>query len=160
MGAQRQTDLPVRPDRQSWLTYHHSSDHESRDNAPTTSKSSVDGNPRYRFDELDVHRSDRQRILIVHDRSSGQEMALRFTPLEYAVLVPLIERFGQPVATTTLYQAAFAMPCMSRDDRRLYRHIDRIRPKLSPLGLVIRSVSHHGYVLLKVQDEGQVWTGR
>lgn len=157
MGVQRQTDLSVRQEQQSLQMYHHSSDQEPRDriNLARTHER-ADGNPHYQFDELVVHRSDRQRILIVHDRSNGHEMALRFTPLEYAVLVPLIERFGQPVAAETLYQAAFAMPRAPRDDRRLYRHIDRIRPKLSPLGIVIRSVAHHGYVLLKVQDSANM----
>ena len=153
MGVQRRTDLPSRRESRAWRSYHQPSDPEPRGHAPMTSQNSADGSPHYQFDELDVHRSDRQRILIVHDRSSGHEMALRFTPLEYAVLVPLIERFGQPVAAETLYQAAFAMPHAPRDDRRLYRHIDRLRPKLSPLGIVIRSVAHHGYILLKAPDD-------
>jgi DNA-binding response OmpR family regulator len=156
MGVPRQTDLLVRHEQQGLRAYHYSPGYES--SHPVRSEmitESADGNSHYQFDELVIHRSDRERILIVRDRSSGHEIALRFTPLEYAVLVPLIERFGQPVAAETLYQAAFAIPRVPHDDRRLYRHIDRIRPKLSPLGMVIRSVSHHGYVLLKVQDDGQ-----
>lgn len=157
MGVQRQTDLSGRQEHRGWQAYRHSSNDEpSHPDRSVTMPGSTDGNSPYQFDEFVVHRSDRQRILIVHDRSSGHEIALRFTPLEYAVLVPLIERFGQPVSSETLYQAAFAMPCAPRDDRRLYRHIDRIRPKLSPLGMVIRSVAHHGYVLLKVQDSANM----
>ena len=155
MGIQRHTDLSVRQEHQGWQTYRHSSNDESSQFVRSaTISGSADGTSPYQFDEFVVHRSDRQRILIVHDRSNGHEMALRFTPLEYAVLVPLIERFGQPIASETLYQAAFAMPRAPRDDRRLYRHIDRIRPKLSPLGIVIRSVAHHGYVLLKAPNDG------
>jgi hypothetical protein len=30
----------------------------------------------------------------------------------------------------------------------LYRHVDHIRSKLSPFGLMIRSVIDHGYILL------------
>ncbi len=156
MGVQRQADLLARQE-QRWQRYRDSPNDKTgehtRSEAPP---SSTDGNLHYQFDELVVHRSDGQRILIVHDRSSGHEIALRFTPLEYAVLVPLIECFGQPVASETLYQAAFAMPRAPRDDRRLYRHIDRIRPKLSPLGMVIRSVAHQGYALLKVQDDPHI----
>ncbi len=110
----------------------------------------------YQFDGLNVRRNDAQRILIVRDLHSGYETILRFTPLEYAVLVPLLDHYERPVAAETLYRVAFAEPCSPRDDRRLYRHIDRIRPKLSPLGMVIRSVAHHGYVLLKVEQDAQV----
>ncbi|HEU5348927.1 MAG TPA: helix-turn-helix domain-containing protein [Ktedonobacterales bacterium] len=153
MGVQRQTGLLARQE-QRWQRYRDSPNNEPSDRAyPATMQSTAKSNLHYQFDEFVVHRSDGQRILIVHDRSSGHELALRFTPLEYAVLVPLIERFGQPVAAETLYRAAFAMSRAPRDDRRLYRHIDRIRPKLSPLGMVIRSVAHHGYVLMKAPDE-------
>ncbi len=107
----------------------------------------------YQFDGLTVRRNDAQRVLIVRDLNSGYETVLRFTPLEYAVLVPLLDHYEHPVAAETLYRAAFAEPYSPRDDRRLYRHVDRMRPKLSPLGMVIRSVTHHGYVLLKVQDD-------
>lgn len=106
----------------------------------------------YQFDGLNVRRNDAQRVLIVRNLNSGYETVLRFTPLEYAVLVPLLDHYERPVAAETLYRAAFAAPCSPRDDRRLYRHIDRMRPKLSPLGMVIRSVVHHGYVLLRVPD--------
>lgn len=155
MSVQRQID-PLTRQEQRWRQYRDSPHDAASDRVhPATVRESTDGNgnQHYEFDELVVHRSDGQRILIVHDRSSGHELALRFTPLEYAVLVPLIEQFGQPVAAETLYQAAFAMSHAPRDDRRLYRHIDHIRPKLSPLGMVIRSVARHGYILLKAPDD-------
>ena len=110
----------------------------------------------YQLDELYICLNDAQRILIVRDLKSGYETALRFTPLEYAVLVPLLEHYERPVAADTLYQAAFATSWAPRDDRRLYRHIDRMRPKLSPVGIVIRSVAHHGYVLLKAPIDDDV----
>ena len=106
----------------------------------------------YQFGSLYVRRNDGQRILIVHDLKHGYETVLRFTPLEYAVLVPLLENYERPVAASTLYQVAFASPLAPSNDRRLYRHIDRMRSKLSPLGLMIRSVNQYGYLLLAEAD--------
>ena len=37
----------------------------------------------------------------------------------------------------------------ARDARRTYYHIDRLRPRLSPFGLLIRTVIDHGYMLLR-----------
>jgi DNA-binding response OmpR family regulator len=103
----------------------------------------------YNFDGLAVHRSDAQRVLIVRDLNEGFETVLRFTPLEYAILVPLLEQYGRLVTWEQLSREAFASPHhLPPTDRRLYRHVDHIRSKLSPFGLMIRSVIDHGYILL------------
>ena len=144
MSMRRQADLPVRRDEQGKPAFH-----RLQDRIANAGNESTKG---YQFDGLHVRRSDGQRSLIVHDLSGGYETILRFTPLEYAVLVPLLEHYERPVAADILYQAAFASSWVPHNDRRLYRHIDRMRPKLSPLGMVIRSVAHHGYILLMVPD--------
>src|SRR5258706_1157148 len=103
----------------------------------------------YTLDGLAVHRSDAQRVLILRDLNRGFETVLRFTPLEYAILVPLLEQYGRLVTWEQLSREAFASPHhLPPDDRRLYRHVDHIRSKLSPFGLMIRSVIDHGYILL------------
>lgn len=152
MGIQRQADLPVRQDERSRSKVHGLQDHMAGDIAHMTALRNGVGMTSYQFDGLNVRRNDAQRVLIVHDLKSGYETVLRFTPLEYAVLVPLLEHYERPVAADVLYQAAFASSWVPHNDRRLYRHIDRMRPKLSPLGMVIRSVAHHGYILLMVPD--------
>lgn len=152
MGIQRQADLPVRQDERSRPKVHGLQDHMAGDIAQMTALRNDMGMTSYQFDGLNVRRNDAQRVLIVHDLKSGYETVLRFTPLEYAVLVPLLEHYERPVAADTLCRAAFASSWAPHDDRRLYRHIDRMRPKLSPLGIVIRSVAHHGYVLLMAPD--------
>jgi DNA-binding response OmpR family regulator len=103
----------------------------------------------YNLDGLEIHRSDAERVLIVRDLNEGFETVLRFTPLEYAILVPLLEQYGRLVTWEQLSREAFASPHhLPPNDRRLYRHVDHIRSKLSPFGLMIRSVIDHGYILL------------
>ena len=156
MSMRRQADLPCRQEEPSRQTYRKLQDHiPGNPDRLSVSQNSM-GLTGYQFDGLSFRRNDLQRILIVHDLSSGYEAVLRFTPLEYAVLMPLLEHFERPVAAETLYQAAFASSHVPRDDRRLYRHIDRMRPKLSSLGIVIRSVAHHGYILLKAPDAAEL----
>lgn len=108
----------------------------------------------YNLDGLVIRRSDAQRVLILRDPNGGFETVLRFTPLEYAILVPLLEQYGCLVTWEQLSREAFASPQhLPPDDRRLYRHVDHIRSKLSPFGLMIRSVIDHGYILLaEVED--------
>lgn len=96
-----------------------------------------------------VHRSDAQRVLIVRDLKRGYEIVLRFMPLEYTILVPLLQKYGYLVSWETLSREAFASPYhLPPDDRLLYRHVDRICSKLNPFGLMIWSMIDHGYILL------------
>ena len=39
------------------------------------------------------------------------------------------------------------------DVRRTYYHIDKLRPRLNPYGLLIRTVIDHGYMLLRETEE-------
>ncbi len=64
----------------------------------------------YTLDGLAVHRSDAQRVLILRDLNRGFETVLRFTPLEYAILVPLLEQYGRLVTWEQLSREAFASP--------------------------------------------------
>jgi DNA-binding response OmpR family regulator len=108
----------------------------------------------YNLDGLAVRRSDAQRVLILRDLNGGFETVLRFTPLECAILVPLLEQYGSLVTWEQLSREAFASPHhLPPDDRRLYRQVDHIRSKLSPFGLMIRSVIDHGYILLAEEED-------
>lgn len=151
MSMQRQVGL-IHQDEQHTEAVHTLQKHPCRDDVHPRAPQLAVGTISYQFGSLKVRRNDGQRILIVHDLKSGYETVLRFTPLEYAVLVPLLDNYEHPVAASTLYQVAFASPSAPSNDRRLYRHIDRMRPKLSPLGLMIRSVNQYGYLLLLEED--------
>lgn len=74
---------------------------------------------------------------------------IRLSPLEYRILMPLLKAYNHPVSTETLCCEVFAARRTVADDRRIYRHIDRMRSKLAPFGLIIRAVRRHGYMLLR-----------
>lgn len=108
---------------------------EAKDHAAETAWHNLDG--------LVVQRSDAHRILII----SGRWVHL--SPTQYAVLLPLLEQFGHPVSHAEIYQRAFACSYSAQDSRRIYYHIDKLRPRLSPFGLMIRTIIDYGYMLLR-----------
>lgn len=102
------------------------------------------------LDGLAVQRNDDQHTLIVDG------FWIHLTPLEYQILVPLLKAYDHPVSGDALCWEVFACRRTCAEDRRIYRHIDRMRSKLAPFGLVIRAVTLHGYMLLRegVLDNG------
>lgn len=100
----------------------------------------------HNLDGLAVQRNDSQRTLIVDG------FWIRLTPLEYQILVPLLKAYNHPITTDAICWEVFASRRTCADDRRIYRHIDRMRSKLAPFGLVIRAVTLHGYMLLRDAD--------
>ena len=89
-----------------------------------------------------VQRNDAHRLLIIAGRW------IQLSPTQYALLVPLLEHFGHPVSHAEIYRRAFGTSYSPGDARRTYYHIDKLRPRLSPFGLMIRTIIDHGYMLL------------
>ena len=54
--------------------------------------------------------------------------------------MPLLEHFGHPVSHAEIYRRAFGGSYSARDARRTSSHIDTLRPRLSPFGLLIRTI--------------------
>ena len=89
-----------------------------------------------------VQRNDTHRILIIDG------VWVRFAPVEYQVLLPLLSRFSRPVSAERICLNAFGRSYSAEEDRRLYCHIDRLRSKLMPFGLTIVSLNKkRGYIL-------------
>ena len=79
--------------------------------------------------------------------------SIQLSPTQYALLVPLLEHFGHPVSHAEIYRRAFGTSYSARDARRTYYHIDKLRPRLSPFGLLIRTIIDYGYMLLREPQE-------
>jgi DNA-binding response OmpR family regulator len=101
----------------------------------------------HNLDGLVVQRNDTHRMLIIAGRW------IQLSPTQYALLVPLLEHFGHPVSHADIYRRAFGSSYSARDARRTYYHIGKLRPRLSPFGLLIRTVIDHGYMLLREPQE-------
>lgn len=96
----------------------------------------------HNLDGLVVQRSDAHHTLIM----SG--ILVRFAPLTYQVILPLLERFNRPVSVDTICREAFGCPYSLSEAKRLYRHIDRARPQLAVFGFRITSLNkRRGYML-------------
>ena len=101
----------------------------------------------HNLDGLVVQRNDAHRMLIIAGRW------IQLSPTQYALLVPLLEHFGHPVSHAEIYRRAFGSTYSDRDVRRTYYHIDKLRPRMSPFGLMIRTIIDHGYMLLREPQE-------
>ena len=101
----------------------------------------------HNLDGLVVQRNDAHRMLIIAGRW------IQLSPTQYALLVPLLESFGHPVSHAEIYRRAFGTSYSARDARRTYYHIDKLRPRLSLFGLVIRTIIDHEYMLLREPQE-------
>ena len=101
----------------------------------------------HNLDGLAVQHNDAHRMLIIAGRW------IHLSPTQYALLVPLLEHYGRPVSHAEIYWRAFGASYSPRDVRRTYYHIDKLRPRLSPYGLLIRTVIDHGYMLLHEPGE-------
>lgn len=101
----------------------------------------------HNLDGLVVQRNDAHRMLVIAGRW------IQLSPTQYALLVPLLEHFGHPVSHAEIYRRAFGTSYSPHDARRTYYHIDKLRPRLSPFGLMIRTVVDHGYMLLREPKE-------
>jgi DNA-binding response OmpR family regulator len=118
-----------------------------RSEASSEAREQQSGTIWHNLDGLVVQRNDAHRMLIIAGRW------IQLSPTQYALLVPLLEHFGHPVSHAEIYQRAFGSSYSARDARRTYYHIDKLRPRLSPFGLIIRSVIDHGYMLLREPQE-------
>lgn len=97
---------------------------------------------RHDLDGLIVLRNDAHRILVIDD------IWVRLRPLDYQVVLPLLNAFNQPVSVERLCRDAFGSACSEAELKRLYHCIDRVRPHLAAFGLAITSLSKkRGYML-------------
>jgi DNA-binding response OmpR family regulator len=91
-----------------------------------------------------IYRNDESGILIV------DSLIIKFTPIEYQLLLSLLS--GHPVADSQLAREAFSCELDRSTQKRLNKHIDKIRNKLQLAGLSIHRVSRYGYLLLAAQS--------
>jgi DNA-binding response OmpR family regulator len=76
-----------------------------------------------------------------------------FTPVEYALLLRLLKRAGEPVSFTHLLNLP-QQHLLSRSMRRsLKQRMSQLRPRLWPFGLDILCLHDYGYLLLARSDE-------
>ena len=114
-----------------------------REQAPARLESGDETTQWHNLDGLLVQRNDAHRMLIIAGRW------IQLSPTQYALLLPLLEHFGHPVSHAEIYRRAFGTSYAARDARRTYYHIDKLRPRLRPFGLLIRTVIDHGYMPLR-----------
>jgi DNA-binding response OmpR family regulator len=73
-------------------------------------------------------------------------------PVEHALAAALVDRFGAVVGRETLAGAAWPRDRPSRN--ALDVHMSRLRRRIEPVGLVVRTVRSRGYLLQTRDDEG------
>lgn len=77
----------------------------------------------------------------------------RFSPIEYRLLLPMLDSSGAPVSLTTLAHAAYERPPDSDLRRVIDKHMEHIRTKLLPCGVSVRCVARYGYLLVIADGE-------
>ncbi|WJV51021.1 helix-turn-helix domain-containing protein [Streptomyces flavofungini] len=110
---------------------------------------------RVRCDTLRARASLRKPVIDAHDvlRFAGRHLPLAAG--EAAIARPLIESYGSVVSRDVL--AAGLWPDDETGRRNaLDVRVSRTRRRLAPLGLVIRTLRHRGYLLHADLDEGAV----
>lgn len=96
------------------------------------------------LDGLAIQRNDAHRTLIIDG------IWVRLAPLEYQVMLPLIQQFNRPVSAACICQAAFGCAYSDAEAARLYRHVERLRSKLAAFGIGIACLNKkRGYMLLR-----------
>jgi two-component system, OmpR family, response regulator len=73
-------------------------------------------------------------------------------PVEHALAAALVDRFRAVVGREALARAAWPQPGPSRN--ALDVHMSRLRRRIQPVGLVVRTVRSRGYLLQAREDEG------
>lgn len=73
----------------------------------------------------------------------------RFTPIEYRLLVPLLER--HQASDDELSQAGYACKADKTVLKNVKKHIDSIHSKLRPHGIDVRRVVKHGYIIVALE---------
>lgn len=91
---------------------------------------------------ISIRHSQHARCLLICDE------VVAFTRLEYCIVRRLLEAFGSSVHLDELAVAAYGEAAGEVDERRIYRHINRIRPKLSPYSLSIWTIRPGRYGLV------------
>ena len=73
---------------------------------------------------------------------------VRLTPLEYRLMALLARWPGAPVSFDALTHAAFDRDADPEARQALEKHMDRLRSKLRPYGVILPCVMGYGYLLL------------
>ena len=81
------------------------------------------------------------------------EWTIKLSLKEYLIMLHLIS--GEPVTEDLLIEAAYGSEQTSTHEEPLSKHLERLRKKLRPCGLVIRRITQHGYLLVN-GEEGTV----
>lgn len=75
------------------------------------------------------------------------QAAVRFTPIEYRLVSILVTRLDMLVSYDKLIRVAFGAADSPSVRTALFKHLDRIRTKLRPLGLDVPGVTKYGCIL-------------
>lgn len=94
---------------------------------------------------------DDNGVLRVNDRW------VALPPVEARLATVLVDRFGTVVSRDSLTRVGWPGGSSSRN--ALDVHVLRLRRRLSPLGLAIRTVRSRGYLLERADGNGQVLVG-
>src|SRR5258706_14373030 len=76
-----------------------------------------------------------------------------FTPVEYALLLRLLKRAGEPVSFTHLLNMPRQQRLSASMRRSLKQRMRQLRPKLWPFGLDIMCLHEYGYLHLSRAEE-------
>jgi DNA-binding response OmpR family regulator len=78
---------------------------------------------------------------------------LACTPVEYALLLRLLQRAGEPVSFQSLLDMPTQQPLAKSMRRSLKQRMSQLRPRLWPFGLDILCLHEYGYLLLARSNE-------
>jgi hypothetical protein len=92
-----------------------------------------------------IFRNDLFRIFRVN------EWIIKLSLSEYLIMMHLVS--GELIPEHTLVQAIYGDVETASHAEPLCKHLDRLRKKLRPCGLIVRRITQHGYLLACLQEE-------
>ncbi len=105
--------------------------------------------PCYTFIHVCLTRYDAYHMIFL--QFYEQERMVAFTPLQYHLLLPLLEADGRLVSDSQLLERAYHSQFIAK--RTLEKQIEHIRSKLCPYGLEVSRVRKKGYLLTEVLSD-------
>jgi len=92
-----------------------------------------------------IFRNDALRVLQVDERF------VKFSQTEYFIIKPLAS--GEALSNQVLIQAVYGSGPISLHEGPFSKHIERLRKKLLPCGLILHRITRFGYLLRCAEDE-------